>query len=209
MIDVFLCSCAADPIRKGLFDAVRSRWLQEGGITLHAVVQREPGLFESAVLAGGDCETTALFFSRKEFQGERRKLAEECATGEIYILAEDDCMPLGSSFVKRGLEVMMRHPEYAVLSPLLLPFPPPINENEGEVSNGITAGGINFTRRGLIDIAQINSRLPWDECAQAEHLREKGWKSGWMRDVKCNHIGATLSTLWPQPYTGVTSINDA
>lgn len=190
-IDVFLCSCAADPIRQGLRDAVTARWEKDWEMVgIHLLTP------------------SAIGCTNKEFQGLRRKYAEEHSAESFYILAEDDCMPLGPDFVKRGMEVMQRHPDYAVLSPLLLPFPPAVKENDGEVSEGITAGGINFTRRGLIDVAAINSRLPWDECAQAEHLRGKGWKSGWMRNVKCNHLGATLSTLWPEPYTGKTSINE-
>lgn len=190
-VDVFLCSCARDAIRQGLFAAVYARWGEERGINLKLVT---PEVVKCSLL---------------HFQGARRLWAEERSESDIYILAEDDCLPLGRNFVERGMKVMERHPEFATLSPMLLPFPPQFTPLDDEVATGITSGGINFTRRGLIDKAVINSRLPWDECAQAEHLKEKGHLVGWMRNVKCNHTGATLSTLWPEPYTGVTSVNDA
>lgn len=189
LIDVFLCTCATDPIRKGMFDAVYHRWLRETIINLTVLTPE------------------VLKCGLRGFQGLRRKWAEENTTGDIYILAEDDCLPLGKNFTERGIALLDSYGEYAVLSPKLLPFPPPMNEND-LVSEGITAGGINFTRAGLIDTTIIPKDAVWDESSQAQHLREKGFKSGWMRDVMCNHLGAMHSTLWPEPYTGLTSINN-
>ena len=189
MIDVFLCTCAADELRSGLFMAVRARWRGMKGVKVHTI---QPFL---------------LACSHKEFQGQRRPWIEHQAESPIYIMAEDDVMPWGPDFVERGVAVLNRHPEFAVLSPLLLPFPEkPTMWEDDECYEGITSGGINFTRKGVMADMQVPENELFDESSQAGWLKRHGWKTGWMKKVRALHLGAGHSTIWPDSYTGVTQI---
>ena len=142
----------------------------------------------------------------KNFQGWRRRHAELFSESDPYILAEDDCMPLGNNFVQRGVDILLRNPAYAVLSPTVLngTYRGHAYTEDGELIMANSAGGINFTRKGRVKAPQTF----WDEMDQAQQLRADGWLSGYMPGLKMNHLGAGLSTIWPDPYTGVTQIAD-
>jgi hypothetical protein len=194
-IDVFLCSCALpeDRIRLGLYAAVRARWELEPDTRLHVVTPEVIG-----------CR-------RKHFQGLRRLYIESEAVSPVYVMAEDDCMPLGRDFIKRGVETLNGNKDFSVLSPLLLPFPPvPMGYQTPDVFEGITAGGINFTRKGDLKDMSVPVNEVFDESGQAEYVRSIGYRSGWMFHVKQNHLGACLSTIWPDDYrSGQTQVNES
>ena len=187
-IDVFLCTCAVDSLRKALFDATYERWFMESGIMVEVV----------------DAQAHGVPF--RVFQGWRRWYAEQNAISDPYILAEDDCMPLGNNFVQRGVDILLRNPAYAVLSPTVLNgvYKGPAYTEDGELILANSAGGINFTRKGRVKAPQTF----WDEMDQAQQLKADGWLSGYMPGLKMNHLGAGLSTIWPDPYTGITQIAD-
>lgn len=191
MTDVFLCSCANDWVRIGLREGVDARWSSMAD-SEHTLVT-----------------PTTVGCSNLEFQGMRRPYIEARSQSDIYIMAEDDCMPLGPNFIERGLEIMARHPDFAVLSPLLLPYPEtPSMWQDDEVYEGITSGGINFTRKGALKDLKVEPGVLFDESSQAGYLKRLGWRVGWMKHLKQNHLGAGLSTIWPDPYTGKTQVSD-
>ena len=190
-VDVFLCTAAApdDEIREGFLTSVHTRWDMDVSSVVRLVT------------------IELLECSLRDFQGERRRYAERNAQSDIYVLAEDDCMPLGNRFIERGLELMQRNPAYAVISPTVLNgvYEGAAYTPDGELILANSAGGINFTRKGLL------GDLPAgfvDEMKQSQHLCNKGWLSGYAPALKMNHLGAGLSTLWPDAYTGRTQIAD-
>lgn len=140
--------------------------------------------------------------SGREFQSWRRKHAEELARTECYILADDDCMPLGKRFLERSEDLMRRYPDYAILGTedYCAPYGPT------EIYETTTGGGINVIRKGVIEVPAFNGQT-WDGSAQGQQVRAKGYKVGRMRDVRRNHFGDGLSTVWPDDYqSGVTQI---
>jgi len=143
-----------------------------------------------------------IAMSGREFQQERRRMAEDKAQTDFYIIADDDCMPLGKNFLERCEDLMRRYPEYALLGTedYCAPFGPT------EIYETKTGGGINVIRKGIIEVPPFNGQT-WDSCAQGEQIRAKGYKVGRMRDVRRNHFGDGLSTVWPDDYkSGVTQI---
>lgn len=102
MTDVFLTTCATpdDPIRWHLFQAVKERWLMEPGINLYVVSNSHE-----------KCPP-------RSFDGWRRRVAEDTAQSPIYLCCDDDCMPMGKDFVKRGLAVMHKW-DFPVLGAIL------------------------------------------------------------------------------------------
>ena len=140
--------------------------------------------------------------SGREFQQWRRKAAEEQASTEFYVLADDDCMPLGKRFLERCEALMRKYPEYAILGTedYCAPY------GADEIYETTTAGGINVVRKGILEVPEYND-ITWDGTAQGQQIRAKGYKVGRMRDVRRNHYGDGLSTVWPDNYaSGKTQI---
>lgn len=181
MIDVFYCTAAKDDLRKAIAKPCLMMW-QKMCVPWHVIP-----------LEG---------MSGKEFQQWRRQIAERQSTTPFYIVADDDCMPLGNNFLERCEDLMNRYPEYAILGTedYCAPFGP------DEIYETSTGGGINVIRKGIIEVPPFNGQT-WDGCAQGEQIRSKGYKVGRMRDVRRNHFGDGLSTVWPDDYkSGVTQI---
>lgn len=140
--------------------------------------------------------------SGREFQQWRRAEAERLTSTEFYILADDDCMPLGNRFLERCEALMRKYPEFAILGTedYCAPY------GKDEIYETATGGGINVIRKGIIEVPQFNGQT-WDGCAQGQQIRAKGYKVGRMRDVRRNHYGDGLSTVWPDNYaSGVTQV---
>lgn len=136
--------------------------------------------------------------SGREFQSWRRAEAERLAIAAhaySYIIADDDCMPLGSQFIERCQDLIARYTDFAILGTedYCAPY------GEDEIYETSTAGGINVIRRGVLQFPPYTGQT-WDGCAQGEQVRAKGFRVGRMRDVRRNHFGDGLSTVWPDNY---------
>lgn len=180
---VFFCTCAkeSDPIRWHLAQACLWRWKMEA----------EPIVLTPELL---NC-------SRTEFMGEQFRYAEENGS-ELYIVADDDCMPIGKDFIERGMNILKANPEYANLAASVHYVP--ADAPEVFASNG--GGGARFVRRGMIEVPKNRPRV-YDDCALSADLKARGWLTGYMRDVHINHLGHKLSTVWPDDYaSGRTQI---
>jgi hypothetical protein len=144
-----------------------------------------------------DVRVHMLIPNGRSFNTSRRAQAEERSRSPIYVVADDDCMPLGLNFIRRGLEMMAKYPEYAILSPSGLG-----HKDSEEVVEMTTPGGINFIRKGLLLIPDI---AEYEDSAVGKQLRDKGLKCGRMTLLQMNHFGERLSVTWPA-MTGVTQI---
>lgn len=180
MIDVFFCTSAKkeDEIRWNIMKACLARWEMEPGINL-----------------------VTLTGAGKSFQRERRRIAAKESVSDIYIVVEDDIMPLGRRFVERGVGAMREHPGYAVLGPRTVweqQLSPVVEVGNGDICD--------FIRKGTVD--KVLREEEWfDGVLQSARLREIGWKTGRMRDVAVNHFGFKLGTTWPDDYnSGMTQI---
>jgi len=176
MIDVFYCTMPRDELRAAISKPCLLMWQAMCNESLHIIIP----------LQG---------MSGREFQQWRRNAAEELASTDFYILADDDCMPLGNNFLERCEAIMRKYPEYAVLGTedYCAPYGPE------EIYETSTAGGINVIRKGIIEVPRFNGET-WDGTMQGQQIRAKGYKVGRMRDVRRNHYGDGLSTVWPDNY---------
>jgi hypothetical protein len=200
MTDVFLTTCATpqDPIRWHLFQAVKARWELEPDIQLHIVSNEVE-----------KCEP-------RSFDGWRRRVSEDNAKSDIYLCCDDDCMPMGANFVKRGLSGMRCLPYMPVLGAKLYGsdlesagYSGPVEDPAMRVFKvGSTAGGVNFIRKGvLVDVLPKTKDAPlFDESSLGNAVRSLGFQTGYMLDPQVNHLGASISTLWPEPFTAMTQI---
>lgn len=188
MIDLFFCSVPLDNVRLGLSIACLSRWQMEEGINLRVLTA-----------SGTQCQGEEIC-ERKEFSWKRRLYADHNASSDIYIIAEDDCMPLGPDFVLKGLETFTRHPEFVAMMAC------PLGANYADdVTETNSAGDcISFIRKGSLNLLRGRDGIDQYLCYTAQEL-----KCGVMLDPKFNHLGYGLSTVWPDAYeTGLTKINE-
>lgn len=190
MIDAFLSTCGNEPLRLGLATATFAYFSLREDINLTVIRNKD------AWLAPADRPCLSLGLDRENFQRERRKQADICATTSIYLMLDDDVLPMQESFIEQGLEIMERHPKFAVigLRERGVQYLTENGETDDEVEERSEAGGIYFIRRGLItNWPRIMADNNYD-FLQAEAARIAGWKVGIFRNLTFNHLGLNFST---------------
>lgn len=180
--DVFLCTCADDDIRNGLFRACYARW------KLSYKFQIVSGFYD-------------------DFQLNHRSEAERAATTPVYCVADDDCMPLGNKFLEDGLAMMHRYQDFGILALSerggeTVPLGGSWFEDDN-VFETQSAGGIYLIRKGIL---RCPSSHPWfDDVQVGEQMKAAGFKVGYLKKVQFNHLGFRLSTCFPER-TGITQV---
>lgn len=199
MTDVFFCSInQPNSTRFYIEKACLVRWEQESHANVFSMNPWMPEI---------DCFVY-------EFQRERRILADRMAISNIYIVTDDDCMPLGTDFIARGLAVMEAHPEFGILAAMNY-----INAKDTEPYTGKfidddvwechAVGGIRFCRKGIIKDWPASVSPGSYDCQHHEGLVAAGYKAGYMRRVQMNHLGYGLSTHWPPGKTEIEQLEEA
>jgi hypothetical protein len=145
--------------------------------------------------------------SNLEFQRSRRIRADQLG-GKYYILADDDCLPEGRRFIRTGFEILKRHKQFSALSPLpsnerIVEWTPSREEqytviSDTEVFEHVSIGGIRFCRRGSIALwPPVVSELPGYDWLHGLAARRNGYRVGYMRHLRFEHLGAGKSSVWP------------
>lgn len=198
MIDCFWTTAATGNLRVGM--AISTLERLKGDDAINLLVLRTPG----AWLEPKDIRFTTLACTDTEFQVERRREAENMAMTDIYVLADDDCMPIGLNFFEKGVKVMEGHPEFAILSAwpsnaVIHPWTPEEGTafEDEDVMEHVSVGGIRFCRKGAMKKWPKAHGAFYDR-EQADYLRGEGWSVGLMRQVRMNHFGESYSTVWSQ-----------
>ncbi len=194
MIPVFLCHVPAGDLRRAFFQATMARWREEPGSKL-------------IVLA-----PTLLNCSPYDFQKKRRIEAEAIATAQypdtdFYVLADDDCLPESPEpFLDKAAEMMALYPQFAVLAGWPtnsepVPWTPDWPEygpavSDENVMEHVSVGGIRF-RRKIPDFEWPDQLAKTYDSQEAEGFRKLGLRSGFLRNIRYNHLGRNYSTVWP------------
>lgn len=134
------------------------------------------------------------------FQVARRINADHLAEGSVYVMTDDDMMPMSADIISRGLELMEKYPEFSMLS--AMPASATIHPwAEGylcdDVMEHVSVGGLRFCRKGILHKWPEFTGPGYDR-EHCEAIREAGYRVGYMRDVKANHLGEgkMFSTVW-------------
>lgn len=138
----------------------------------------------------------------REFQRYRRIVAD-AQGGEFYVLADDDCLPVGE-VVERGFEILQRHPEYAILSlwpenESIVEWTPEgyVTANDAEVMEHVSVGGVRFCRKMPFTCwpGMPEGEYRGYDAVQCEAIRKAGKRVGYFRDLKMVHLGKGSTTL--------------
>jgi hypothetical protein len=185
LISVFFCTMDTKPNDRMLMSALcQERWNQES-VRFHRIT---PGAVECRPI---------------EFQRMRRIYAEQHADSSVYVVADDDCLLGKESPIAPMLALMEKYPEFGMLS--LLPANAAINEwtpefyvpeSDANVMEHVSVGGIRFCRKGVVKNWPAADGPGYD-FLHSEAIRKAGFRAGYARSYKMNHIGEGFSTVWP------------
>ena len=189
MIDIFVSTLCNNGIRGSLCEAVRQRFIAEKICDYHIF----------SPLHGNP----SFRIPAERMQRERRIRADELAKSDIYIVADDDCMPIGPDFIARGVAVMEAHPDFAVLAARNCheknDEPPYVGRYiDDDVWEAHAVGGIRFCRKGAVKHWPESVSAGSYDCQHHEGIVASGMRAGYMRRVTMNHLGIGLSTHWPE-----------
>jgi hypothetical protein len=143
-----------------------------------------------------DIELIVLRGGGREWQRNRRIQAEGLAAGEVYILADDDMLPIGDGWAKADPGA------FAIASAYPLPATinrwTPLNYQplEGE---HVSVGGIRVCKRGAMqEWPEMDVETPGYDAIQCEWLRHKGHRVGYHPKLKAVHLGEgrDRSAIW-------------
>lgn len=133
----------------------------------------------------------------ENFHIESKREAERRATTDIYIVSDDDCLPIGRDFIESGVEALEARPNYGLVGASSIcdgMFPAGCARPSERIYETHSAGGIAFVRRGVID----PEKLPDCEEDQVDavvcaHVQKRGFKVGLLPQVLFNHLGCGYS----------------
>jgi hypothetical protein len=141
------------------------------------------------------------------FEFERRFEAENRSSTPIYVLSDDDCLPLASpnqtgvEWLAGAVETVERWRAFGCLSAFHDNEPASRWDNEqaiynDEVMEHINVGGCRFIWKGLTKTGwrEFNGR-DYD-CSHAGMLAEQGYKVGYLRNYRTTHLGKYQSEIW-------------
>ena len=210
MTDIFVRTRTNNPIRLALAEACLRRL----------------GLFEEAKLhlicARGfplpDLRDEPLRFLCHEalpdsYHVGSRKIAQLRAISEVYVVIDDDCMPIGRDWLAYGLVVMARFPEFAALASwsingeiiekkCALPPPHPITYSVDEIFEVESLGTPTFIRRFRPTGEMLPLTIPEGDLGQYDATLSGAYRQhgriGMLRHVRHNHLGYGLSEVVPE-----------
>jgi hypothetical protein len=145
------------------------------------------------------CRISVLTSKSANFHIEGKRMAEQVARSPIYVVADNDCLILGENFVRLGIEIMGKHPEYGLLAATSIcdgHFPSGRVYSVMEEVVPMQAGGVAFVRKGILK--EFNDCQPnqVDDSICSE-MKRKGHLTGYMPSLRMNHIGAGYSISSP------------
>ena len=117
------------------------------------------------------------------------KLAQLYNGGKYYILADDDCLPIGQWDIAYAIDVMDRYKDVAIAAATM----PGERWEEAEFHPIHAVGGIRIIRKGVLEFPEDFDG--GDSPAYSIHLA-KGYRSGILPFLKANHLGLGFSTDW-------------
>lgn len=209
MIDIFVRTRTNNPIRLSLASAVLDRLARIPGANVSLICAEE---FELPRRSFGPMPPWYQVDSHR-FHIDSRKRAHQKALSDVYVVIDDDCMPLGKDWLERGLAAMAARPQYAALAswsingeidPAKCALPPCDASTwyqgdpgaEADVFEVESLGTPTFLRRSMPLQVPEGSLGQYDGTLSAAY-REHG-RLGMLRHVRHNHLGYGLSEVVPE-----------
>lgn len=124
---------------------------------------------------------------------ERRRhlFAARLAAGEIYCVADDDCLPEQADWAERAEEAIRQNVGYGLLAlgPTGGPSTHTGQTSGGEIVNTASVGGIRLVRRGALKTFPPYGGVRGYDMQMCAAYRAAGWKIGFLRNIRRQHLG--------------------
>ena len=204
IVDVFVKVWCDTTLRLGLAIAVVERLRMFDNARLHVLCAKD-------TLHLGDWQDKQRFLwcDKEKFWITTKAYAEQEAKSDIYVVIDDDHLPIGPDWLSHGCEVLGRNHEYGMLSSWSVNGEVPEN-GSGEVWPEASIGCPYFIRKGLFgnSLDQASAALPDGplrnyDTILTQFVMSKGWKTGFLRNVRHNHLGMEHSQVIPEHWTAV------
>lgn len=143
-----------------------------------------------------------------ELQGSERRrflFAERLVRSDVYVVSDDDLIPVGDDWLQRALTIMRQKTDYGMLCLLdadqtdHVVARPGKEETEEIIETG-SGGGIRLIRRGAIKSFPGYRGYYGYDGAHGEAFYENGWKVGFMRKVRRRNLGNGLHVVRSVPW---------
>lgn len=172
MIDAFMRTMSnRDDLREGFFRATMARWAMEP-VRLRHIVDRPIR--------------------------EARLRAEELATSDPYLFLDDDVLPFGKNWIRKGTAILLANPEYAIASTRSVIKEEMLNlsheQEEADIFEARCVGAPMWIRKGILkdDLPEFQFR---EECVAIDaYVRQKGFKEGIINGIFHHHLGYGCAT---------------
>lgn len=191
MIDAFCRVWADSVLRHGLAMACVERWLMERDIRLHVI---ECSSAKYPLFDGPSPMRHVL--SPVKFWIRSKELAEQQAQSDIYIVSDDDHLVLGKTWLEDGLRVMKNHLDYGMLASWSINGEVPEKDGDEWVWDSDSIGCPCFIRKGIVKEFPDGPLAEYDGIL-TRHINALGWKTGFLRTLRNNHIGLGYSQVIP------------
>ena len=204
-IDVFLRAAPETRVRLYLELAAIERWKLETDINLRVLWRT--GSIGTTFPEHDDCPIE-VFLPSENFQWTSRDYAEKHATTSPYIFVDSDHMLLGRDWVQRAMKLWYQFADNRTAffgSDSIMPsenqkanYERNTGQQAGEVYQAPYAMGAPLIhRKGVIDYSQFSGPAPQQDDIVTQHLRAKGMRFCYMRDILYLHLGFGLSQVQP------------
>jgi len=205
--DCFIRCAPETPVRAHLALAAIERWKLETDVRLRVIWKA--GTFPLAKWRDEDNDAPIeQTISGDNFQWTSRDYAEKNATTNPYIFIDDDHMILGKDWVQRAMKLWYQFADNRTAffgSDSIMPsenqkanYERNTGQQAGEVYQAPYAMGAPLIhRKGVIDYSQFSGPAPQQDDIVTQHLRAKGMRFCYMRDILYLHLGFGLSQVQP------------
>lgn len=186
-VEVFFCSVddsGGETLRGAMAHLCLTRWLEVEGVD---VIPLSDGILGCSAIG---------------FQRIRRIYADEHSCGDVYIVADDDCL-LPANFSLDECVRIFKASRFATLS--MMPSNATINEwtpqgyvteNTPDVMEHVSAGNIRFCRKGHLANWPLMGDGPGYDAIHADAIRKQGGRVGYFRSMRSLHLGEGMSSIW-------------
>jgi hypothetical protein len=127
----------------------------------------------------------------EHFHNARYGMPAARSSGRPYVVADDDCLPLGRNFLNRAVHVAQAHPEYGVLAASDVVAPDGMLSAPGstEVRDSHAVGGICLVSPSCPRFDFRVDHPAYADGARDAQVRRAGLREGRMVGVRMNHLG--------------------
>lgn len=212
MTDIFIRTRTNNPIRLAIAEACIGRLALFESVDVHLIAAS--GFRLPYPLEEPEARPRIIEIDPDGYHIESRSIAQRWATSDVYVVIDDDCMPIGKTWLRDGLAAMAAHPNFSALASWSI---------NGEIDpakccNGDSGLGLSTAHPGIFEVPSLGTptfirrrrpdgepvelNIPAGDLGQYDATLSQAYfehgRIGMLRHVRHNHLGYGLSEVVPE-----------